>query len=1764
MADDKRKVQLESAFDATGVRQGTDQAKQALQDLARTAQTSGEAAGAGVRKIGEGADDTAAKVDRGTKSIINSIQRVSAQMTAGEKNSAAYFEALANQRGASLPTLKPYLDDLKKAEEAQRKAAGTLSLVGVSAGQTSQAIRQLPAQLTDVATQLAGGQSPFLVLLQQGGQVKDSFGGIGNASKVLLSYVTPLRLALGGAAAAALAVGLAYSQGAEEGKAFERALILSGNAAGTTRDQLSGMAAAIGKSVGTQGQAADALAQLAATGQVAAGTISLAAEAAVRLERVGVQSVGKTAAAFAELGKDPLQASIKLNESVNYLTLSVLKQIKTLQDQGQMAQAAKVAQEAWGNAGIDIAKRLEANLGPLERAWLGVATAAGKAWNAMVGIGRPATIEDKLAEAGAKVERLRANTTRRGSERTGLNENTGRLQAALDEQAALQETQRTMRKVAELEAQRTAATRAGVDFEKLREQSLTKQERMQLEIKKARELAETSGAKPQELEKVLAGIREKYKETGKEIFNTQLAALKSSQGLFDEITRQSLEALNSEAARGLITQRELIEGRTALEQQAAERRAGILRDELDLANRTKGAEKERIELAFKLGTVALQTVGIQEAGQQRLLELTYKQAQAAKAVVAAQREEDRSDIIAALVREEAARTQGYMAVLQYSRGIDESIERTQLETQLIGQTEQVRRVAIEHLQIELELRRQIEAINANSGFDQAQRDREITRARAAAARASLNAEQKVALEEWTKTSEQIGQSLTDALMQGGKSAWEYIKGLFRSTVLRPIIQAVAAPLTSALASGANAMNGGAGGVGGGGGDLITGTVNLYSAGQRLYDGFASGFASVGTSVANAYGTAVANASGTGIDGLLATNNAFGTAGGTGGTGTALGGAASYAAGAAAGIYSGRAISGGYSAIGGQTGNSAVNVGTLIGSYWGPWGAAIGGALGGAFNRAFGRKAPEVESQILRGTFASGDFTGDAVTNVVQKGGLFRSDKRTQTVESVTGDLDKALDAGATQIRDLARKYGDALGLPASALAGISKSISVSIGNDAEANQKAITEALNQYADALIGSFANDVEPLRRAGETTAQVIERVGGNLLQVNDLFRTLGLTLLETSIAGGTAAQALSDGFGGLNQLGQAAGQYYAAYYTEAERAAMATTAITETLARVGVVMPGTREEFRKIVEAQDLTTESGRAAFTALLQVNDAFAQLTPAVAEAGDALTQTAIAMSKELGNAIDQTIDKFLTSSQRTARSYSTIAGNLAGAGITVDVSTLVGATKAQILDFAQAFVLAADNSDAAKLAVVQAAGALADLKDQAAAASAALDQQLQQVIEGNIDKFLTPRQRLDRQVSGISSSLAGVGVNFSPEQLLGASRQTILDFAQAFVLAADNSTEAKIAVVDAAGSLVDLSSALTQLQIDDFLTGLRVSAADLMSAYHELRPEADNLVDAWRNTKTQMVSLRDALDELAGTAAVSAIDQLRAAVAQRNALQGVITGNTNRAFDLRVGQGGQGALDLLRSREAELWRQFASTNSPEVAQAITDITLQRIDLEGQLQAQANVDQLDALRQQIIAAERLRDVAAEMGGFILQLKAGDLSNLSATGRLAAQRSLFNDSLATGVDVQGNAQALLRAAQQTYGGSTAQYSAIFDDVTANLARLGMSGAGATATISDAQRQIDALTNVSNTAEQQAAALGELNASFSVNLGNLNTVVDQQLQVQRDTLIAMQETVLNQETQILQAGEAYQRMVTALESMADALVTTPIDRALTESNA
>ena len=330
--------------------------------------------------------------------------------------------------------------NLPQASAAAAKSIGAIGTAGqVSARQTAAAMRTLPAQFTDIATQLAGGQNPLLVLLQQGGQIKDSFGGIGPAIRAVGSALSPVTVLFGGLAAGIAATVAATVAGQREVQGFRQALALTGNAAGTTADQMTDMAERIGGRVGTQGSAAEALTALASTTRVAGGDLEQFAELAVRMQRVTGTAVGDTAKVFADLGKSPLQASVRLNEQVNFLTKSLVDQIAKLEQQGKATDAARVAQEAYATAISSRLVGLEGNLGTLERLWRTVKDGAASAWDAMLGIGREKTLQQRIDEITKK---LASGSSSLRAQSLGIGLEPAEIQRLRDEQASLQELQR--------------------------------------------------------------------------------------------------------------------------------------------------------------------------------------------------------------------------------------------------------------------------------------------------------------------------------------------------------------------------------------------------------------------------------------------------------------------------------------------------------------------------------------------------------------------------------------------------------------------------------------------------------------------------------------------------------------------------------------------------------------------------------------------------------------------------------------------------------------------------------------------------------------------------------------------------------------------------------------------------------------------------------------------------------------------------------------------------------------------------------------------------------------------------------------------------------------------------------------------------------------------------------------------------------------------------------------------------------------------------
>lgn len=329
----------------------------------------------------------------------------------------------------------------KRIEETRNKLTGfrdDLKKTGQSAAQTAFAMRMIPAQMTDIVVGLSTGQSPFMVLMQQGGQLKDMFGGIGPAIKGVGTYVMGLVNPFTITAAAVGVLGLAYYKGAQEQDEFYKSLVLTGNQVGKTSGQLADMAARAGAVAdSTTGKAASTLNQLVSSGKVAGDSLERVTTAVIKISDATGIATEKLVSDFNDIAADPVAAITKLNDQYHFLTLATYNQIKALQDEGNQQEAARVATDAYANTMQQRANDIHQNLGLLESAWDSLGKAAKGAWDAMLNIGREQTLQVKLSTLNENIAEAQKGQAD-GGFWNGLNARFSNLPEMLKQRDAIQ------------------------------------------------------------------------------------------------------------------------------------------------------------------------------------------------------------------------------------------------------------------------------------------------------------------------------------------------------------------------------------------------------------------------------------------------------------------------------------------------------------------------------------------------------------------------------------------------------------------------------------------------------------------------------------------------------------------------------------------------------------------------------------------------------------------------------------------------------------------------------------------------------------------------------------------------------------------------------------------------------------------------------------------------------------------------------------------------------------------------------------------------------------------------------------------------------------------------------------------------------------------------------------------------------------------------------------------------------------------------------
>lgn len=400
-------IELDSR-DAEAKAADTRKALEALEDAGLSIQPALNKAGVGMESMGKSAEKASKSVQSETdelEQLLGQIDPVIRRLGELDKQE----QALAKHRNAAGSKLDKATYDEYQAKINQTRAGLTrfddsLTRTGNTAKQTAAALRGVPAQFTDIAVSLQGGQNPLTVFLQQGGQLKDMFGGAVPAAKALGGYVLGLVNPFTVAAAAVGTLGLAYYQGSKESDAYLQGLVTTGNAAGTTSLALAGMATTVSAAVGTTGKAADTLAMLAANGKIASAGFEQIATAAISFESATGKAVSATVAEFASLAEDPVKAVAELNNRYNFLTASVYEQVRAAQEMGEKEAAAAIAQDAYAKALEARAKTIKESLGTIESAWNAITGAAKSGWDAMLGVGRQQSLDEQIANTKQLLE----------------------------------------------------------------------------------------------------------------------------------------------------------------------------------------------------------------------------------------------------------------------------------------------------------------------------------------------------------------------------------------------------------------------------------------------------------------------------------------------------------------------------------------------------------------------------------------------------------------------------------------------------------------------------------------------------------------------------------------------------------------------------------------------------------------------------------------------------------------------------------------------------------------------------------------------------------------------------------------------------------------------------------------------------------------------------------------------------------------------------------------------------------------------------------------------------------------------------------------------------------------------------------------------------------------------------------------------------------------------------------------------------------------
>lgn len=1275
----------------------------------------------------------------------------------------------------------------------------------------------------------------------------------------LLTAVTTGALALG--VSGVVALGVAAYQTMKENNELAKSLALSGGSLAVSHQTALMYVDSLNVMGVTTSKATEALSAMAKEGTFTSGEIMMVAKSAADMSKWAGISIEDTVKAFAKLKEKPVEALTELALKTGMVSLETLRMVQQLQEQGKTAEASGEALKAYASVTAEQTAKMKENYNDLTVTVINlgdkISQFFSKAFKSLFMAPDVAALEEQLSKVNEAIDQNR-NMPTFGSVFGGKNA----LKELEEQREAIKDqiSQIHLRSAAEEESLRVNRENAK-NFETINSALKDANKTIDNATAKTMTLSEYTKKYTEDRLKGVSATSEQMKvlEKAAEIEWKAMQKKPSTAGenYFANLLRSvTNESINAEAAQDKLTK-----AYTKMLELASDSRF------LKLSETQKAMVMEKLNEAHNTELLTQRTKDLADAeelrnkilgkvdGQGKEYYSTIEKLNSAVKSGAMGQEEatelakslGQATPFAKAMSEWFAR--GREALSKYTDEFKKFSAESQMQNQELDlQFALLGKSSDEQKKMTIEAQKQIKLQKALNDYERERlkilNDQNLVTDDAKNQAMLLN-DQKYAeqvrlinretayqyaadvQQQFNEIRDGISGSIVDALFNGGKSGAQKLRSLLIEQLKKPVTLVVNAMVNTVLGNVIGSLVGGSGGSAGGVGLLGT----LSSAGGIIgnvatgLQGTTGMLGSIGTFLGtNTVATNAGIAASLGIDAASANAAALGANAAGGGFLSSIGSAMPYIGAAAAlfSIISGLDDSGTY-----HTGGAA------------QYSVAKGltsGSSGAAYNFGFGQVEAGKETISAMATLSK------SLTTIFD--GIAKSFGQTVGYEVSTAFADDTSEDGAWGALKIALNGQDVLNWNDFRQ---SKWAPKEFGDGEEGYKQYLAAVAKDSQKILMDSlsgvtWAKDI--LAAIGDSPS--IEQLSSAVQEIATLQSTFEVLKRSVQGFGDLSDDVLSKlvrSFGGAGNLANSINQFYTDFYTEAEKTANVMNYLTSEFTKQNLVLPKTREDYRKLVESQDLNTESGRALYTTLMELAPAFASIVAstegitqelqnnAIALQIDRLRilgqeEEALAMEREIAikglndyqvamwdanktaqyyneslssvnSLIPTVLKKFLSEDEWTKYQTNEVANNLVKSNvafkdITSAVSWLTSATKEQIeIATRELFDMQGLTIDQKKV-LLESANIMADLKDTSSK------------VADDIKKAFTKAG--DDIVAYIRELTVGRGGLATPMELLDKTRQV---YTQDLAAASAGDGDAAGRLVQSAKAYIDAQKTVT-------------------------------------------------------------------------------------------------------------------------------------------------------------------------------------------------------------------------------------------------------------------------------------------------------------------------------------------------------------------